>query len=72
MPSAISSAEPIFFIGFLCFIAAIFSSVFNNFSESSDLTSEGATALTLMFGASSAANEIVKEEIAPFAIAIDA
>lgn len=46
--------------------------VFNNEAASGVSVNDGATALTLIFGANSAARALIKPSTAPFAEAMDA
>ena len=63
---ATSIAAPIFFNGWRCALFSTFSGVFKIWLASGVWVIEGATQLTLILGASSAANAFVKPSIAPF------
>ena len=65
----ISSTSPILCNGCLFRLFSIFFSLFNRCSDNGVLVIEGATTLTLTFGASSAAKVFERASIPPFEIA---
>lgn len=70
--AATSSAVPILFSGLRAARASRFSGVLISLEASGVSVNDGATQLTRMFGANSAASERVKPSTAPLADAIDA
>ncbi len=70
--AATSSADPIRLSGCLSAASFCFSSLLSNRSARGVSTIDGATALTRMRGANSAASERVSPSTAPFALAMEA
>ena len=64
--SAMSVAEPIFFNGCRLAFASFFSSLDKSFAAKGVSVNEGAMQLTLIFGANSAAKDLVNPSMAPF------